>query len=803
MFGGTRTAEEMATLRNQVAALFAVFAAIAGVVTVLKGPVWLRVVLAPIAVVGAVVVLALHLLERRLRRLAEIANRAERRRALIDQLSATTADPKRPLPTVQELSPYDLGADPEAVLPPALEGSDPRAYLPRDQDAQLCSATLEAVQSLEPSMVILRGPSKAGKSRTLFEVISRIPELNVAWVLAPRDAEALTRLTGPDGLPQMVFGITILWLDDLEVFVTGGEIGMHVGLLDRLAAWPTAVVIVATAGGRAPEGTLASGMSVAIERLYRDRRVRVVAMGSELSPSEMAHVRARFARATADRMLAHGIGEYFVAAPELARKLEEERHSVTDSPCPEGAAVAWATIDWARSGMVNPISRTFLRELWALYRRSGEPTEEVFSRGLDWALRAPYRSIALVEPTANGYSAYDWIVTHADQELHRDINPEAWDRIIDTADPDPALGVGVAAYARGDLRRGARALRSAELSTDPRIAATAALNRGIVLRGLGDTRGAEAEFRQAIERTAVVPRVEQDLGRVAAEHGAISFSAQHVDWGSLEIAPRATLNLGTVLVELDDPVGAAEAFWETIESGHPDHAPMAAVQLGNLLQEAGDSSGAMAAYRVAITSGNRIAADAAAEAIGALPEARAARADRADALRRAVGSGSPLDIAVAAIEFGNLLVSYGDMAGARAAYEQAMVAGDANASPDAAVRLGDLLVFCDDTEGARIAYEIAIESGHPEHARDAADKLGDMLSRQGDVEGAAAAYRFVIESGDRELAGPAAYGLGILLANHGDPVGGARGARAGDPVRCRDHCSRRMAQARGVATAAG
>lgn len=112
-----------------------------------------------------------------------------------DTLEAVvTIDPAR-VPRLEELSAYDLGTDPEA-----LGSGGPTPYLAREKDGELDEAIARARCAREPSMVVLRGPSKSGKSRALYESAKRNHELRGAYVLAPRDRHALARLLD-DGPP--------------------------------------------------------------------------------------------------------------------------------------------------------------------------------------------------------------------------------------------------------------------------------------------------------------------------------------------------------------------------------------------------------------------------------------------------------------------------------------------------------------------------------------------------------------------------------------------------------------------------
>jgi len=59
-----------------------------------------------------------------------------------------------------------------------------------------------------------------------------------------------------------------------------------------------------------------------------------------------------------------------------------------------------------------------------------------------------------------------------------------------------------------------------------------------------------------------------------------------------------------LLQEQGDVEGAKAAYQRVIDSGHTDQAPKAGLNLGSLLWQQGDLEGAKAAYQLAIDSGH-------------------------------------------------------------------------------------------------------------------------------------------------------------------------------------------------------
>lgn len=97
-------------------------------------------------------------------------------------------------------------------------------YVPRDLDAKLDKALRTALA--QGGLVLVRGDSTAGKSRTTFQAMRRLP--GDLWLLVPRHRDSLRALlAGGVELRNVV-----VWLNDLEFHLGAG--GLDVGLLHRL-----------------------------------------------------------------------------------------------------------------------------------------------------------------------------------------------------------------------------------------------------------------------------------------------------------------------------------------------------------------------------------------------------------------------------------------------------------------------------------------------------------------------------------------------------------------------------------------
>jgi hypothetical protein len=173
MVGWAQSSSEIAHRDRLAASLAAVGVASAAVLAVAGAPPWLAILVAIVGFVTALARLALEVARQR-------AESRETWSALLRR------PPERVAELVASAGFYELGVETEAgEALAALGRSDDRhaPYVARDADAELHTRLLAASAGDRAELIVLSGPAKAGKSRTLAEVAARLPD---AWLLAPR-----------------------------------------------------------------------------------------------------------------------------------------------------------------------------------------------------------------------------------------------------------------------------------------------------------------------------------------------------------------------------------------------------------------------------------------------------------------------------------------------------------------------------------------------------------------------------------------------------------------------------------------
>jgi tetratricopeptide (TPR) repeat protein len=527
--------------RRLAAELFAVFAAAGVVVKAVGGPTWLAVGLAVVGAVGALVTLGLVWLQ----------ERARRRELLL-------RPPVRLREQAASRGFYELGVETEAQEAVALVGG--RAYVPRDVHPHLVRAMRRAAGVDRASLIVVSGPAKAGKSRAAMEAAAAaLPD---AWLLCPACAEALRELARVGCPPEVRPGqVSVLWLDDIEMFARPGGRGLGPDTIEVLDGWEGPVVVLATHGGKGV--ALAGPEATRFQETTSDllRRHPPFRLAADLSETERLRASEMYGEDPATRLKAAGIGEFMIAAPQLVNRLENERD------CPEGRAVALAAIDCQRSGLVRPLKVEWLEELYG-HHLPGPATPERFHSGLEWATRPIYSRVALLvgEENGNGYHPYDYVVAYVERRGDR-IAPAVLDKVVgEYADSEQdLLLVGAAAYRRGDEERAASAWRRA----DDDGSFYGAFNLGLLLERRGDTQAAEAAYARADKR------------------------------GDADLAGHLGMNV-SVAIERLDYVAQEGLYRRSDERGDPD----AAVRLGLLLSRRGDSDAAEDAFRRAEERGS-------------------------------------------------------------------------------------------------------------------------------------------------------------------------------------------------------
>src|SRR5215207_66585 len=468
-----------------LAAAGAALTAALQILTKVKGPTWLFVTLYTLAGAVAIIAAVVGLLKKR----TEV-NQAWKRevRSYLELGQGRSGR----LPTVSEVSPYQLGVSRSAYASEDDRRNDP--YVQRRVADEMLRA---ALSEREPRFIILVGDSKSGKSRTMYEAI--LHTLADSPLIVPVSEEALGKLFSLDPPLDLHPAPAVLWLDDLDEARLGA---LTPAVLDRLGS---EVVIVASMTSERRDRIMRSDSDIGrVARLALDSAEKVH-LEFELTDEERMEAKALYPEERFD----HSIGEPLVAADQLTARFDAGRDACDDDNKPVGYALVRVAIDWRRVGLSRPIRDSELRKLYPKYlssvRAGLEPSDDLYNGGLAWACKPVASRVALLEKASvgveHGFVAFDYLVALLDGQHaypRRDVLPAIWDFVIESLSEEEVLPLGVTAYLRNYLATAERIWRTLAGGSSTN-SAEAAFNLGVMLAEQGDIDGARSALQQAID----------------------------------------------------------------------------------------------------------------------------------------------------------------------------------------------------------------------------------------------------------------------------------------------------------------
>ena len=482
-----------------------------------------------------------------------------------------------PLPHLGSADPYGLGVFPGLAGPDA-------PYVARDVDDELASAIQRG------GVVVLKGPSKSGKSRTAFEVARRalVPQTRV---VVPRSGDEARAALSPDALDALGArddAPLLVWLDDLEDFIGLQRLDLR-AIADATAM--TGVVVLGTIRSRehdrmiAAEGELGRAAKEVL-RAAETVRLDVILSQAERADAERLYPDERFGEF-------EGIGEHFAAARQLREKLEAGLET-----SPVGVAIVRAAADWRRTGMPRPPSQDELRALAGRYLRELRPLEplspESFADGLAWATDPVERVVTLLGRPDEPLAMLDYVTDLREREAP-EVPAETWSHVIAVADTGDLVGVGISAYLRGLVDTALTVFSRVAASGHGEAAPRAMFALGVLHEAEGRLDEAVLAWEQAITsgHPGAAPIAMFTLGVLHREKGrrgeAVLAWEQAITSGHAEAAPRAMLTLG-ILHEVEGRLDEAVVAYEwAIASGHPQVSALASYALAQL--QGGQESG--------------------------------------------------------------------------------------------------------------------------------------------------------------------------------------------------------------------
>ncbi|MEU2106420.1 tetratricopeptide repeat protein, partial [Nocardia sp. NPDC019255] len=610
---------------------------------------------------------------------------------LVEQLDAGD------LPRMEALTPYRLGATPNRFGEPD-DGDDGLDAL--DQYVARTAGNVDAriaTALAEQRIVVITGPSKAGKTRTLFEAARRV--LPRARVLVPHP-DTLHRIPEHPRFTTSM-DVIVVWLENLQDFLTT-EHPLTPVLLAHLNDRPAHTVVAATLRSEAL-ARLRDDNGGELTRDIRavlDQACRIELASTSEDPAEQARAAAAYPSLSLGR---HGLAEVLAGAPELLRRYDAARNLE-----PVLRTVIEVAVDWSRIGHPDPIPEPVLTEL-ALARIDGQradlditnadvkaaiqtactPAEQVGRVAMLQSDRHPDRS--------RTFKPFDYLIAADDGQNHapRPIPTDFWHTATLRAEPYAVRRVGAEAFLRGQLDIAETVWRQTA-THDPFVMTSL----GYLLAERGDLDEAEMWYRRAADADFEFAML--GLGHLLRKRGGLD-EAETWYHRALDTNPNSTYTMVSLgeISKARSNLDEAETWYHRALDTNPDDAS-AQDRLGDLFKARGDLDEAETWYR------------------------RAADADYEYAI----------------VSLGDLFKARGNLDEAETWYHRAL-----DTNPDgtsAMVGLGDLFKARGDLDEAETWYHRALDTNP--NSTYAMVKQGDLSEARGNLDEAETWYHRVLDT---------------------------------------------------------
>lgn len=578
-----------------------------------------------------------------------VAHREARESAERERIAALRCPPK----PVRDSDPFALGVTPSEIANRYRGASDRPPYVSRDVDPDL-----ERFMRDTPFVAVV-GPSKAGKSRTAFEALTRVFPQRL--LLAPelpsfqreRMAEAISSYI--DEAPAGV----IVWLDDLQEFLRTRSVATQDVNAWR-EAYPKVVVIATIRDGELAALRSVDSLGSDIERIVD--QAKIVPLGSNLSDKELKEAAAAYP----NEDFSDGLGVHLVAGQQLVERFLTAREAQ-----PLGYAITAAAIDRRRAGVVTPATKKELLDLAPSYLQHIRPRSVIKSDEVDdalsWALETVIQDIGLLlredrDDGGWGYSPFEYMTAYLDGDVAEGLGkayiPEAtWTALIGQNHGWDLRSIGWSAMTRKEMAVAREAFEKLAEDADPHVAAHGVNDLANACWELDDLPEAKRCYESAASSDfiCVEPSACYNLAILIQGSGG---DAEHwyrralVDTNA-SVHPKALVNLGLLLRGKSDVKsradGSGRGFFSSDRSGltERDHELEAEAE---------------AFFTEAMRSNDREAVANGGNALGVLLKAQERIEEAENALRQGAEAGS----AFAAMTLAEMLSEQGRFGESRA-----------------------------------------------------------------------------------------------------------------------------------------
>ncbi|MFB7575711.1 tetratricopeptide repeat protein [Streptomyces sp. NPDC056165] len=677
--------------------------------------------------------------QRRTQSNQERAERQQAHRALEDEerraRQAALADCPR---SIRSWAAKRLGVHPAIPGHPATpDGADfvLPDYVRRPHDDRLHARLAAAVAGNGSLLVVVRGESCTGKTRTAVEALKAVPD--DFQLLFPTDADSLLAALAADALGPR----TVLWLNEAQHYLDdpAGE-AVAAALLRRLDA-DGPFIVLATLWPEYDK-TLTADRASGEDDPHRQARALLAQAHYVRLPSSFAeHLDAVRHAARQDASLTAaleaggaGITQILAAGPDLVAHYEhpDGSHGVY------GKALLSAAMDAHRLGITGPLTLAFLQDAAPGYltesERAAADPDTWFTGALTHARSLIKQTIRPLQdvPRSSGMGALpgvvglaDYLQQHGRRARWRLCPPATfWDAATHhLPNMDDLIHLADAARDRYRLRHAAHLYCAAADAGNPRALCWLAGMR----EEAGDQEEAERLYRAAADAgnpRALLPLADM-RERAGDQEEAERLYRAAADAGD----PIALMVLAQMRAEAGDQEDVERLYRAAADAGDP----RALFWLAEMREKAGDQEDVERLYRAAADTGNPMA-------LFRLVEMREKAGDQEEAERLYRAAADTRNF-IALMLLADMRAEAGDQEEAERLYRASADAGNTRAL----MRLAERREKAGDQEEAERLYGAAADAGNTS----ALALLAERREKAGDQEGAERLARQVADIGNR------------------------------------------------------
>ncbi|WP_405852444.1 sel1 repeat family protein [Streptomyces sp. NBC_00090] len=484
--------------------------------------------------------------------------------------------PDKPRPLAQWTA-AQLGVHPAVAGRPApAVGFVLPDYVDRPHDEELRGRLTAAATGSDSAMMVVRGPSCAGKTRTAYEAVRAcLPDWRLVF---PKGPDSLLALLAADALAPR----TVLWLNEAQEFLLGPAGDAAAAALRRRLEQPGPMVVLATLWPEYHQALTATPAASA-EDPHSHARALLTALPLVEVPANFTAAVVTRLRTSSDASLAiacqtsseRQVTQTLAAGPQL---VDHWLHPVGPGGV-YGSALITAAMDARRLGCGPAVPLSFLEAAASGYltdQQRASAADDWFTHALAYA-RSKVKGVAAAlndVPRHTGMGAVpgvcalaDYLDHHARSSRRFQVPPDSfWDAALQHAESiggEGLLALGVGAEKRWRLRRASQLYsRAADTGSSEALLALGRLR-------LHTRHDEEAErlFRQAGD--AGSPDALVHLAEQASEAGDVEEAARLYRMAADAGSGRAWGALVKLRIRKGGVAAGEETACQAAQAGYP------------------------------------------------------------------------------------------------------------------------------------------------------------------------------------------------------------------------------------------